>query len=269
MHPWHPAGENLFRAAHQLSTPECNLLGPAKSLSTHLHISCHWGKHWMAIGWAWISILQSSGIAQCQWGRWDLSDPWVFFCAVSSAQVIQHYLRYPTILSGGGMVWHETRVVLTCQSILGTLFIHLCSWIPLPAQSQISMVLASAKQLFPSSDRRSEWCRSSSTWMPEMRGLPLGDISSLEAAFPFQQSHPARLWHVVRGPEPLPSETWQWLNRAQGHLSLSLAVRGPPHEIGTWNCVADSQPFCITDMTQKRFSKQWQCFLSGAFGWKI
>lgn len=109
------------------------------------------------------------------------------------------------------------------------------------------------KQLFLSSYRGSEWCRSSSTWMPETRGLALGGISSLEAAFSFQQSHPARLWHVVRGPDSLPSETWKWLNRVQGHLSLSLAVRGPPHEIGTWNCIADSQPFWITGMTQNRF----------------
>lgn len=54
MHPWHLVGENLFWAAHQLSTAECNLLGAGKLLSTHLHVSCHWGKHWMAFGWAWI-----------------------------------------------------------------------------------------------------------------------------------------------------------------------------------------------------------------------
>lgn len=53
MHPWNPAEEKLFWAAHQLTTPECNLLGPTKSLSTHLHVSYHWKKrspgHWMSL----------------------------------------------------------------------------------------------------------------------------------------------------------------------------------------------------------------------------
>lgn len=49
MHPWHHFGVILFWAAHQLSIPECNLLGTAKSLFTHLHVSFHWGKHWISL----------------------------------------------------------------------------------------------------------------------------------------------------------------------------------------------------------------------------
>lgn len=116
MHPWHPAAENLFRAAHQLSTPGCNLLGAAKLLSNHLHVSCHWGKHWMAIGWAWIinpAVLWDSTVSVSQMG--PLCPVTLLLCCLK-----YHSLRYPTILSGDGIVWHETRLVLTCQSILGT-----------------------------------------------------------------------------------------------------------------------------------------------------
>lgn len=137
-----------------------------------------------------------------------------------------------------------------CQSILGILFIHLCSWIPLPWQSQISMVLPSADQLFPSSYRRSEWREDLNA---RDEGFALRRHEQFGGCIPLQQSHPARLCHVVRGPESLPSETWKRLNRVQGYLSLSLAVRGPPHKIGTWNCVADSQPFWITAMTRNTF----------------
>lgn len=77
VHPWHPAAENRLWAAHQLSTPKCNLPGAAKLLSTHLDMSCHWGKHWMAIGWAWIinpAELWNSSVSVSQMGPlWPVS----------------------------------------------------------------------------------------------------------------------------------------------------------------------------------------------------
>lgn len=91
---------------------------------------------------------------------------------------------------------HTTSLGSSLSSLV-TLAIAWCSKLLqilcFPTAVASSVVLAGAKRQFPSSFRRSEWCRSKSIGKPEMTGLPLAGITYLEATFPFEQSHPASL----------------------------------------------------------------------------
>lgn len=97
-------------SSKQLSTPECNLLGAAKSLSTHLHMSCHWGKHWMATGWAWVinpaGLWNSTGSVRQMGPLWPVS--LLLCCLKCPGHITLPQISHHTIRWWNSLTWDKT-----------------------------------------------------------------------------------------------------------------------------------------------------------------